>query len=203
MISKERMAELLAEIGEPPKTEHRTDFGNWSVAGVPHKGWVCLGIDDLGEPSETCEMCQTAEVRFVHMVWHRDWGEMRVGCVCAGRMTDDVAGAHAREEELKACLRSPRKAAARSLIDGADQVLAHQLTDKERDFVRSIRARAERMWTARSDKHDLTPRQQDWFAAIYKRYVPRDEWPRRELATDELVRLVRQRKMEVKDERKT
>jgi hypothetical protein len=25
--------------------------GKWSAAGVPHKGWVCVDIEDLGEPS--------------------------------------------------------------------------------------------------------------------------------------------------------
>lgn len=27
--------------------------GKWSKAGVPHKGWHCVDIEDLGEPAAT------------------------------------------------------------------------------------------------------------------------------------------------------
>jgi hypothetical protein len=32
--------------------------GKWALPGVPHKGWTCASIDDLGEPSHVCEMCE-------------------------------------------------------------------------------------------------------------------------------------------------
>jgi hypothetical protein len=40
--------------------------GKWSQPGVPHKGWVCVDIEDLGEPSLTCEMCESQNIRYVH-----------------------------------------------------------------------------------------------------------------------------------------
>jgi len=47
-------------------TETTRATGKWSQAGVPHRGWTCVDIDDLGEPSATCEMCETQEIRYVH-----------------------------------------------------------------------------------------------------------------------------------------
>lgn len=32
--------------------------GEWAQCGVPHKGWTCVDIEDLGEPSAVCEMCE-------------------------------------------------------------------------------------------------------------------------------------------------
>jgi hypothetical protein len=33
-------------------------FGKWSQRGVPHKGWTCIGVEDLGrEDRAICEMC--------------------------------------------------------------------------------------------------------------------------------------------------
>lgn len=42
--------------------------GKWGQAGVPHKGWVCVGEYDTfvehGEDEfETCGMCESAQVR--------------------------------------------------------------------------------------------------------------------------------------------
>ena len=46
-------------------TETTRGTGKWSQAGVPHKGWIWVDIEDLGEPSATCEMCETQEIRYV------------------------------------------------------------------------------------------------------------------------------------------
>jgi hypothetical protein len=42
--------------------------GKWSQAGVPHRGWSCVGVEDLGAPEATCEMCETQKIRYVHPV---------------------------------------------------------------------------------------------------------------------------------------
>lgn len=34
--------------------------------GVQSKGWTCVGIDDLEEPSAVCEMCETGDIRAAH-----------------------------------------------------------------------------------------------------------------------------------------
>lgn len=76
--------------------------GRWSEKGIPHKGWECKGVDDLEEPSMTCEMCQTSMIRFAHRMVHPLFdGELRVGAVCAGHMSEDLQGAKTRETALK------------------------------------------------------------------------------------------------------
>ena len=85
-------------------------LGKWSHAGVPHKGWRCVDVEDLGEPSTICEMCETMEIRYVHIMEHDDWtGTLRCGCVCAGHMEQDLKGAKRREAGMKS--RARRRAA--------------------------------------------------------------------------------------------
>jgi hypothetical protein len=86
-----------------------TGTGKWAEPGVPHRGWECVHIEDLGEPSATCEMCQVMTIRFVHTMSHPDYGdELRVGCVCAGHMEEDYEAAKSRETAMRA--RSSRRA---------------------------------------------------------------------------------------------
>jgi hypothetical protein len=76
--------------------------GKWSQSGVPHKGWTCIDIEDLGEPSATCEMCETQEIRYVHHMQHPNYPEiLGCGCVCAGHMESDYEGARQREKVLR------------------------------------------------------------------------------------------------------
>lgn len=83
--------------------------GKWSEVSVPHKGWSCTGIDDLGEPSQTCEMCESVEIRYVHYMEHPDYpSQLAVGCVCAEHMEDDYVAPKRREKSLRS-LASRRK----------------------------------------------------------------------------------------------
>jgi hypothetical protein len=79
--------------------------GKWSQAGVPHKGRICVDIEDLGESSATCEMCESQEIRYVHYMTHPDYpdypDQLDCGCVCAGRMEEDYDGARRRETVLR------------------------------------------------------------------------------------------------------
>jgi hypothetical protein len=76
--------------------------GKWSEPGVPHRGWTCIGIDDVGEPSHMCEMCESQMVRYVHTMEHPAYPEaLDVGCVCAGKMEEDYARARLRERTFK------------------------------------------------------------------------------------------------------
>lgn len=76
--------------------------GKWAQPGVPHKGWTCVDIEDLGEPSAVCEMCETQDIRYVHTMEHPDFqGSLGCGCICAGRMEEDYAGAKEREKVLR------------------------------------------------------------------------------------------------------
>jgi hypothetical protein len=83
--------------------------GKWRHEGVPHKGWICVGIEDLCDTDdrdevtfEICEMCEVQEIRYVHEMRHRDYPvPLFVGCVCAGHMEKDLAGARMREHDFK------------------------------------------------------------------------------------------------------
>ena len=77
-------------------------FGKWSESGVPHKGWSCVGFEDLGKPSTICEMCGHQEIRYVHRMRHPDYPEaLDVGCVCAEKMEADNTSAGRRESNAK------------------------------------------------------------------------------------------------------
>ncbi|WP_262518442.1 hypothetical protein [Agrobacterium tumefaciens] len=54
-----------------------TSRGKWSSPGIPHKGWTCVGIDDLEAPSQECEMCESVDVRYIHYMEHRLPGDTR------------------------------------------------------------------------------------------------------------------------------
>lgn len=76
--------------------------GKWSVAGVPHRGWTCVDIEDLGEPQIDCGMCESQSIRYVHHMEHPDYSDvLEVGCVCAGHMEGDVAASRAREASMR------------------------------------------------------------------------------------------------------
>lgn len=76
--------------------------GKWAQPGVPHKGWQCVDVEDLGEPSAICEMCEAHEIRYVHHMQHPAYSDiLGCGCVCAGHMENDYEGARLREKGLR------------------------------------------------------------------------------------------------------
>ena len=76
--------------------------GKWSKPGVPHKGWQCVDIEDLGEPSAECEMCESQTIRYVHHMEHPQYEQvLAVGCVCAGHMEGDMSASREREASMK------------------------------------------------------------------------------------------------------
>lgn len=76
--------------------------GKWGEAGVPHRGWTCVEIEDLEEPSLTCEMCEAREIRYVHHMQHPNYPDvLRSGCICAGHMEGDLVGAKDREKRMR------------------------------------------------------------------------------------------------------
>jgi hypothetical protein len=46
-------------------------------------------------------MCEVQIVRYVHTMFHPDYGELEVGCICAGHMEQDLIGARLRETSFK------------------------------------------------------------------------------------------------------
>jgi hypothetical protein len=81
--------------------------GKWSKLGVPHKGWQFVRIydcEDIGAEygDITCEMCESEPIRYVHVMNHSSYPrELGCGCVCAGKMQEDVKTAKSREGKLK------------------------------------------------------------------------------------------------------
>jgi hypothetical protein len=76
--------------------------GKWREPGVPHKGWVCTGVEEVEGGFATCEMCEVAVIKHVHLMEHPDYGEtLGVGCICAGHMEQDLVGARRRETTFK------------------------------------------------------------------------------------------------------
>ena len=82
----------------------------WNKPGVPHKGWHCIDVEDIAEDAdptdeieyEQCEMCGHEKLRFVHIMEHPEYpGTLRVGCVCAEKMSDDYVSPRKAEDTLR------------------------------------------------------------------------------------------------------
>ena len=75
--------------------------GKWSDKGLPHKGWTCIDIEDLGEPNKLCEMCESQNIRYVHYMEHPNYPEtLGVGCICSGHMESDLVAAKVRDSKM-------------------------------------------------------------------------------------------------------
>jgi hypothetical protein len=75
--------------------------GKWAEAGVPHKGWSCVSVEDLGAPDGVCEMCETRGVRYIHHMQHPDYPHVvAVGCICAEKMEENYEAPRRRERDL-------------------------------------------------------------------------------------------------------
>jgi hypothetical protein len=80
--------------------------GLWNQPGLPHKGWRCVGVEDLRDDEDgdyepaTCQMCGNESLRFVHSMEHDDYeGQVDAGCVCAEKMCEGYDG-KAKEQGL-------------------------------------------------------------------------------------------------------
>ena len=84
-----------------PKPDTSNYSNLWERPDVPKTGWVCTGVTDLGSPSGVCEMCGHQIIRYVHHMYHPQYGQLNVGCICAGKMEGDVEKAKKREQDFK------------------------------------------------------------------------------------------------------
>ena len=73
----------------------------WKHDEVPHFGWNCVGVEDLGAPVGICEMCGYQIIRYAHQMVHPKYRSLSVGCICAGKMEGNVDEAKRREAEFK------------------------------------------------------------------------------------------------------
>lgn len=76
--------------------------GKWSEPGVPKKGWECVNVEDLGEPSKLCEMCEGVHIRYVHYMANTRYPYiLACGEICAGHMEEDLVGAERRDKTMR------------------------------------------------------------------------------------------------------
>lgn len=73
----------------------------WKRDDVPHSGWICTGITDLGAPVGICEMCGHQIIRYAHHMIHPQYRPIVAGCYCAGKMEGNIDAARERERNLK------------------------------------------------------------------------------------------------------
>jgi hypothetical protein len=67
--------------------------------GVPRTGWRRLSETDFGEPESNCDWCGRP-IRYVNVMTHPDWPDsVRVGRVCAIRMSRGRFRATARADQ--------------------------------------------------------------------------------------------------------
>ena len=89
---------------------HNFTNGKWSDPTVPKREWYCISGYDRGRDNlELCDMCESASVRYVHVMKHDAYPNiLEVGCICAGNMEQDAEGAKRREADVRN--RSARRA---------------------------------------------------------------------------------------------
>ena len=100
--TKESSSEKKEPVNEPQQQPNLDDYDNlWKRDDVPKIGWVCTGVTDLGEPVGVCEMCGHQIIRYVHHMYHPNFGSLGVGCICAGKMEGNIEQAKKREQDFK------------------------------------------------------------------------------------------------------
>jgi hypothetical protein len=66
------------------------------------ENWHCVGVTDYETDNYKCELCGCENVRYIHRMIHDQYpDELKVGCVCAGIMEDDILAAKERDAEAK------------------------------------------------------------------------------------------------------
>ena len=83
--------------------------GKWDRPDVPHRDWYCVNIYDHNKPDWICEMCDYQPVRYVHVMEHQNYGTLKVGCICAGRMEQDIERARQREAQFTGTIKRRSK----------------------------------------------------------------------------------------------
>ena len=69
---------------------------------LPESGWECVHVEDYGDGSERCEMCDCERVRYVHVMEHNELPLTKMmGCVCAEKYGGDPALPKLREKNLR------------------------------------------------------------------------------------------------------
>jgi hypothetical protein len=84
--------------------------GKWTQPGIPRKGWSCVDTDDLGSPDHVCENVRARGRSLCPRHGASGLWAVRVSCICAGHMEENLDGARKR-----AAFKANRKRRARWL----------------------------------------------------------------------------------------
>jgi hypothetical protein len=145
------------------------NYGKWSQLDVPHKGWECIDIEDLGSLSTICEMCEAQPIRYVHYMKHPDYKEiLGVGCVCAGNMENDYLRAKQRDDFMKSRMDKRKRWLSRNW----------KISSNGNDFIKS-------------DGYIVVMKQNGilWSATIAKDNSNDWKWSRRKYESEDMAKL--------------
>ena len=87
---EEKEVESEASKEDEPVKIPKKSANLWKDEEVPHSGWNCVGVEDLGAPIGICEMCGYQIIRYAHRMEHPKFRNLICGCVCAGKMEGRV-----------------------------------------------------------------------------------------------------------------
>lgn len=69
---------------------------------LPTTGWTDDRVEDMKGEEVKCQYCNKESIRFVHVLTHPDYeGELKVGCICAGKLTGNLELSKKKERERK------------------------------------------------------------------------------------------------------
>lgn len=92
----------MKNISEELREKLANSPNHWNDTDFPKTGWICTGITDLGAPEGICQMCGYQIIRYVHHMYHPETGnQINCGCVCAGKLENDIEKARKREAAFK------------------------------------------------------------------------------------------------------
>lgn len=92
--------------------------GIWSeYPRIPRSDWYCTSIADAGDIQRICMWYGVAHVRFIHTMQHEKWHfPLEVGCICAGRIENDLEKAERREKALRLRASKRKRWVSRNLV---------------------------------------------------------------------------------------
>ncbi len=95
---------FIEDVGQEQISEEKDQTPGknlWDDPDFPKTGWVCVGMTDYGSEHIVCELCGQQNVRYAHHMRHPEYGDLTVGCICAGKMEGDIERAKRRERDFK------------------------------------------------------------------------------------------------------
>ena len=134
--------------------------GKWLEPDVPHSGWTCTSVKDLGESSHVCEMCGYFLVRYVSRMTHPNYRHLKVDFLCAGAMEGDCERARERIVRKRKAARAKEEARERA---------AERAAKKARKVAEEARRAAEEAERKRLWDLGAPERQREWDAAAPER----------------------------------